>query len=71
MFSTLRPKEYEIVQGVFAELIASEWFDRDVDTEQACARLVLRRWNDGNDDHASLLAACEEEARRRFSKRDR
>jgi len=66
--NALSPREYDVVQAVFKSLAQSEWFDRTIENEKACARFVLLQYQDGMHEDA-LLALCLNPARERFSRR--
>lgn len=67
MTASLEPAEYEIVQGAFKRLAQAPWFDRTSPNEKARAKLVLKRYSACVTNPVDLLAACEPEARQRYS----
>ena len=67
--NALSPREYDVVQAVFRSIAQSDWFDRTIENEKACARFVLSQYHDGMD-YAVLFALCEPSARERYSRRD-
>lgn len=68
MENAMSPKELDVVQSVFDALTNAAWFDRTDANERACARLVLLVHSRGVVEAEALHAACEPQAKDRYSR---
>lgn len=62
------PQEAEIIRTAYDSLIEQDWFNRNAVTEREMLKIVLQTFLDGAQSLEKLLAACESEGRRRFSR---
>ena len=63
----LTPDQVTLVQRVFKNLLAEPWFQRSMENEQACAKLVIHVYQLGISSELAFSNECSAQARKRFA----
>lgn len=64
----LQPHEAILIQRVYDGIAQEPWFNRNAVTERELLKLILSNFTGDCQDEASLLLACRDVARERFSR---